>query len=551
MLKAIATFCVLAFTSYEGLKLIHHVVRRKMIRQQTGMSDLELLGTARKDGQKIRGTAVICGGSIGGLASARICHDHFERVIIVEPEAWLSTADACPVNVSELQHKRSRLMQWESYQGTQVWPRMWFQKLFQNFERECKASDIPLVPANIKYHFSGLKLKTPQGQYNGDLPKHICSGRPGFETLLRRLVIGQEEYPNIQQIHGTVIGYEKDPENPTYLSQVLVRQGDQEIIAIPATLVIDCTGLAMAGSKFLRRLGFGIGDSGHGKERSLDDLKMKYDQVVHYSTYSIPLTDEQNHRLPPEARNYGVVGIYFPDSRAGERRVLLAQKSDKNIMQLCSGNWGSFELPNNLNEYETFARSLRCQVPVDAFWYQLFEVLKETEDSATLKNVRIPPSTYTPFHLAANMPSNWVALGDSVMHVNPIFGQGIAKAFLGTASLNTLLHEVHPDCVPKTFAKTFFDMQATKIEPLWDSVKAVDYNFDSTEPLPGETLDTDSGKRWFFRHVQILATKDDHIASVWWHVRNFLVPPFDFFHPDIVLKVFREAIKGSLLPAKD
>ena len=58
--------------------------------------------------------------SIAGLASARVCHDHFERVVIVEPEDWLSSKDAWTENVQELQYKRSRLMQWDSYQGVCV-----------------------------------------------------------------------------------------------------------------------------------------------------------------------------------------------------------------------------------------------------------------------------------------------------------------------------------------------------------------------------------------------------------------------------------------------
>jgi hypothetical protein len=55
--------------------------------------------------------------SIAGLLTARVCADHFERVIIIEAENWLSKQCAWPDNTFELKNKRSRLAQWESLQG--------------------------------------------------------------------------------------------------------------------------------------------------------------------------------------------------------------------------------------------------------------------------------------------------------------------------------------------------------------------------------------------------------------------------------------------------
>ena len=96
-----------------------------------------------------------------------------------------------------------------------------------------------IIPADWKVFISGMEILTPANEYNGILPKIICAGRTGLETLLRRMVIGRKMYAGIEQIHGTVVGYEKDPENSQYLSKVLVRQGsDNKISAIPATLIV-------------------------------------------------------------------------------------------------------------------------------------------------------------------------------------------------------------------------------------------------------------------------------------------------------------------------
>ena len=96
-----------------------------------------------------------------------------------------------------------------------------------------------IIPTDWKVFFSGKEIKPPKNEYNGDLPTIICAGRPGLETLIRRLVIGRKRYPNIEMAQGTVTGYDVDPEKPRYLSKVLFRRAsDNKIISIPATMVI-------------------------------------------------------------------------------------------------------------------------------------------------------------------------------------------------------------------------------------------------------------------------------------------------------------------------
>ena len=52
--------------------------------------------------------------SVAGLLAARVCHDHFEHVIIVEPEAWLSTDEGREVTLWPESQSRARLIQYNS-----------------------------------------------------------------------------------------------------------------------------------------------------------------------------------------------------------------------------------------------------------------------------------------------------------------------------------------------------------------------------------------------------------------------------------------------------
>ncbi|PFH48973.1 hypothetical protein AMATHDRAFT_64243 [Amanita thiersii Skay4041] len=530
-----ATTVFLALALYQFLKWLWNLVRNKQIEDQSGILDLEFLGKLRADGDKIKGTAVICGGSLGGLAAARVCHDHFERVVIVEPEAWLSTDDAWRENVSEQQNKRKRLMQWETNQAIQTWGASCLMNLFPNLNEECAKSRISLVPGDFKISISGRLLKVPTDEYMNGLPKTVVASRPGFETLLRRLVIGKKQYPNIEQIPGSVIDIETNVNDPQYLAKVVVRQ-EEETLTIPATLVVDCTGYFSAGLKILKKCGFG---SSEEDEKSLDELRVTYDQIMHYSTIQFPVTDELYQRFPEEARRIGPNMTCFPDSRK-ERKVIFSQIVDRNIVQLCAGQWGPAKLPASLDEFAEFAKSLNYDQPVPDWWYQFLDMLREVEDLITIKAVRCPPSAYTPLHRAVNMPPNWIALGDSIMRINPVFGQGINKMLLGVATLNTVLHSVHVQDkgkLPIDFAKRFFNVQAKKIEPIWEGVKGLDYDYVTTTPVAGETLSKDSLIRWYIQAVQRLGSHDDEAASVTWHSLMFLGPSIDFFRPTLVMKV--------------
>ncbi|PFH53243.1 hypothetical protein AMATHDRAFT_1318 [Amanita thiersii Skay4041] len=452
ILKPVTTAALLTLTLYPFLKWIFIRARKKLTAEQIGLRDLELLGKPRTNGPKLSGTVVICGGSLAGLTAARVCHDHFENVIIVEPEAWLSTQGA------------------------------WFQT------------------TNMKMVFQ--------------------------EQLLRV----------DQQITGSVVDFEYDPDDPHRLARVVVRQ-ETETLSIPATLVIDCTGPFCVGQKLLPRLGFGTDKT--TDEEAFDKLRTCYDQKMHYSTLQLPIYDDLFQQLPKGTHHNGPNLFSFPDSRY-DRKIIFSQIADRNIGM--RWQWGPASLPTTLDEFAEFGQSLKYDEPIPEWWYQYLTLLKGVEGAETIKLVRVPPSVYTPFHKAVNMPSNWVALGDSIMRVNPVFGQGINKALLGIASLNTLLHDIHvqdKDTVnlPPDFSQQFFNIQAKKIELMWDGVKGVDYDYDTTTPVAEETLSSQSLIRRYIQAVQRLASHDDEAATTTWHVLMFLAPPIDYFRPTLIIKL--------------
>lgn len=176
--------------------------------------------------------------SYAGLIMARVCHDHFERVVIVEAEKWLCDEDARRVSAWEQQNTRSRVEQYQSVQGRclyaiagrrrlhnriigiPLFSQYALEKLFFDLALESHISGmqyvnflLPLlsltrglssVNEDRGVHVSGHFILEPLKQYNGQLPPHLFAGRRGTETLLRRLVLDKARFPNIVQIAGTV-----------------------------------------------------------------------------------------------------------------------------------------------------------------------------------------------------------------------------------------------------------------------------------------------------------------------------------------------------------
>ncbi|KIJ26171.1 hypothetical protein M422DRAFT_130720, partial [Sphaerobolus stellatus SS14] len=134
-------------TLYLAYKAIASFIRRKLIQSLTIVDDLPKLGVPRNELQRIRGTALICGGSISGLLAARICSDHFDNVVIVEPEDWLlseSGMNPQPAKAMEskiITNPRARIPQWYVAQGFHPTLPLVLSKLFpDDLEREIAKS---------------------------------------------------------------------------------------------------------------------------------------------------------------------------------------------------------------------------------------------------------------------------------------------------------------------------------------------------------------------------------------------------------------------------
>ncbi|KAF9031538.1 hypothetical protein BDZ89DRAFT_1063935 [Hymenopellis radicata] len=545
-----------AFSALFGIATVTgwHFLRRHLLSVETGSNDLRSLGIARK--RKIPGTAVVCGGSIGGLLTARACHDHFERVIVIEPEAWLSTEEGRLVQSWTQTQTRSRLIQYHSLHASLACLYYGLLRLFPNLAQECMASGIGIAPADFKSNFWGQYLRVPYEEYLGDLPKTLFASRRAIETLIRRLTLNSTAFPDIQQITGTVVGVTRDPSAPGYLRQVKVRTQDGEL-DIDAALVIDCTGSARAGIKWIQRAGFG--STHHPEGLSLARITDTFDGQMHYSTIRCVVSTSLAERLPIPGGFQNVGGCILsltPDMHV-QTRYFASMKLEGNSVLLCCGGWGSRDLPVNLAGVREYVASIHVTRPLPDWFWTFLEMMSEVEDTLTCSAVTAPASYWTHFENVPDLPSNWIAIGDSVSRVNPIYGHGCPKILLGVLAMNSLLHEASPkgdtktSVLPANFSQRFFKKQARRIQTLWNITKTIDYGLPATIPMQGETLAVGSFQRWLMRQLQLLSVEDSQAGSVVWHSQMMLNnTSIDALHPVLLGKILWFAFKHRYLVTK-
>ncbi|EJD37343.1 hypothetical protein AURDEDRAFT_188101 [Auricularia subglabra TFB-10046 SS5] len=527
--------------------LIYPFVRRIVwswaLSKYTCVPDLDRIGEARK-GEKLRGTAVVCGGSVTGLLAARICSDHFERVVVVEPEAWTFTEEARePANFdtrevksstatyNSVNHKRSRVYQYAAVHLYQVLLLRFARKLFPGFDAIAKQWNMLILPSNPNASVNGYMIRLPESLSRTFMA--LYGPRRTLEPLLRKLIC--ESRPGIEFVHGTVTGFGLGVNGS--VQTVSVRHPDNTTRDITdCALAIDCTGIAQSGLKLLSR----------AIPTLPSDLRASYNADICYATLEYP--------MPPNFRkDVGALNIpqynaevasgvfaYSPSPEVDTRMVVLTY-NDANSVVLTMGGW-AVDMPVTLDEVRAFARGVKSQDHIPDYFYKALDLLEPVEHLGTVFEARISNCYKVDYErAAAQLPRNFVAMGDSTMRVNPRFGQGVNKGAIGAITLDGLLREKTP--ADRSFSGEFFKRMGARTQSIWDSTRFADYAAPTTTPLPGETHDTGSFTRWFGAQSIKLVSRDETAAEALFMNMNFLAPAFNLFSPYVLSRIFMQVVR--------
>ncbi|KAF7367481.1 hypothetical protein MSAN_00811000 [Mycena sanguinolenta] len=463
------------------------------------LKQLDILG--RPGRHTLPGTAIVCGGSIAGIITARICADHFERVIIIDPE------------IEDPEKPKTRILQ---YNAAHVFLSLFGEgarRLWPNFDAEMIEAGGRFNVGDLQTHFSGIPLLNPYQDYpSGQFPRTLNIRRASAQKVLHRLLMSS----NVTRLAGTVRGV-RATEDRASIESVTVRQLD-------------------------------------GSHLSLDDValvagqfKTLYHANISYVTVCFTVPPELGVRLPIPAAllSTALVYTYFPHDDAQSSIIALSNVVDNNTMQLIFMDTYGHDLPRTEAEVLSFITGVRgSKKPIPSWFIEVVELLCE-HGNPSFDAIKIPPQSFIRYHSLAtgDLPSNFIAMGDASLQLNPIHGQGFSKALMNGMALNSLLHAVTSwtnsgiTCLPRDFSARYFKNSCHTMNALWDATRLHDYGSPHCVPIDGETKDIGRIARWFERKLISAASKDEEVASALWHVRHLFASERVFLAPTVLWKV--------------
>lgn len=545
MIFSITLFIVLlAFVVvYEFFSLI---INRYLWNKFSILKDIHLLSKARST--KVPGVAIVCGGSIAGLFAAKVCANHFEKVVIVEPEEWVAIQsdkglDSGPRKTNTL--KRARVAQYTAFHHYHLLVTSVMREMFgsQNLDKAVRSVGGRLATYRPVLWLSGSPMFPPSGLSHASadgsvVPPVMSLTRPTFETLLRRLVL--RACKEVQYFHGTVTGLIHE-ENNNKISGVNIKLPNGDRVGLQGNIVIDATGPFMGGFRWLKDI-----PALSSQRPSLDNLKITYNPNASQTTceFTLPPDLEEDLRkygFPTDQDNNGFLYGFLP-GREPDNTVLYIEKREKNLLHIACGGYGWSDKIRSVRDIEEFMKNMNWKKPKPQWIEELLQTLRQQNVPVSFSHFKYGGSVYIKYHEAKNyLPSNFIAVGDAQSQTNPALGQGCSKACAHAIILNSQLHrsiENSSGVLSRDFSKKYFLEVKDRTEHIWLNLKNIDYEFNATVPLPSEDLETTSKfSRYYGRTFSRLTVKDAGLTKALNRYLSWLDPPTRLFSPWIVRRI--------------
>jgi 2-polyprenyl-6-methoxyphenol hydroxylase-like FAD-dependent oxidoreductase len=381
--------------------------------------------------------AVVIGGSIGGLCTARVLSDHFDRVTIVDYDQ-LPHGAAHRKGVPQSRHPHVLLDRGRKEMSA----------LFPGFEDAMKARGALNLDPELE-----LAMLQPEGWAERRRSGHymMFASRVLIESVIREIV---EKQSHIEYLEATeVTGLVLTDGNDRRVSAVEVTNKQNGAASrIEADLVIDASGRSSRIPQWLEQLGF------PAVNREIVDADAGYSTVW----YKAAVPHEQSDRwwkgafLNPasEAHASRLEDFYFG--------LLFPIEGDRWIVTVAS--WGGRPLPK---DHESFAALLsRLRSPL------LAEATAAADPISPVFYRRGMQNIWNHYETWSSGPIGFLATADAACAFNPVYGQGMTSAAVCAGILNDSLKNGDP--MDAKFAPAFFKRQAEFLGQPWSLAVARD-----------------------------------------------------------------------------
>jgi 2-polyprenyl-6-methoxyphenol hydroxylase-like FAD-dependent oxidoreductase len=439
-------------------------------------------------GQTRRDRAIVMGGSMAGLAAARVLSDHFREVILVERDQFGALGE----------HRRG-VPQGRHTHGLLAGGLRALEGFFPRiFEEARRAGGLGVdLTRDAYWCFEGGEYL----RFASDLEGLLIS-RPLLEGIIRERV---RRIPNVHFWDGCQVeGFVSSDDN----RRITGIQIGSDVAAGPlvADLVVDATGRGSRSPIWLEAIGY------RPPTEDRIEVNMAY-ATCHFVRTPDHLNGASFASIPATPNN----------KRGG---VIVAQEGNRWIVTLSARSGET--VPTGLESFIEFSRKLPAP--------HIYGVISCADAIGEPHSARFPASVRRRYEHMNRFPEGFLVVGDAICSFNPVYGQGMTVAVLEAVELDKALR-----VRSRKLARSFFSRAAKIVDSPWRMAAGNDLRMPD---VPGKRTVMDHVLHWYFGKLNMAAGHDRAAVLAFQKARNLLAPLQSLLKPALLGKALSAAISS-------
>jgi len=433
--------------------------------------------------------AVVIGGSLAGLMTARVLADHFDAVTVLERD-YIDARPEIHKSIPQGNHVHGLLLGGQQAMAS-LYPGF-HQKLHALGATRCRVgTELVFYPPSGGKAFSATGTVREPYDLGFDV---TCHSRGLLEYCVRQCTM---EHTNI------TFASESTVQGLVYADGRVcgVRyQQSGEARSLAADFVVDAGGRGSHAPRWLTELGF----------QAPAETTIGVDIAYASAKFRVPETYDEPERL------LICLGLApdFPDGA-------IMEIIEDNLWHVTlAGRFGNYP-PRDVEGFFAFAKSL--------YTSKVYDLIKDAERVTDITSYRTPTSVLRHYERLTTFPEGFMVLGDAISSFNPIYGQGMSSAALQVEALQQLLREYAITSQGlEGLAQTFLPKAAEIVLTPWTLAANQDLAYPRTQ---GERpADLEEGAQ-YFEALDALTAEDVEVYRLLIEVFH-LVKPLAAIHEE-------------------
>ncbi|MGO4443706.1 FAD-binding oxidoreductase [Mycobacterium sp. 2YAF39] len=438
-----------------------------------------------------RGTAVVIGGSIAGIAAAKVLTESFEKVIVLEKDGRHSRREGRP-GAAQGWHLHHLLT------AGQIELERIFPGIVDDMVREGAFKVDMADQYRIRLGGTWKKPGTSDIQI-------VCAGRPLLEWCVRRRLDGE---PRIEFHYESEVGDIVYDRNSNTVIGVAVDH-DGELDVVPAEFVVDASGKNTRIPEFLERIGIGA------PEVEQDIINCFYSTMQHH--------------VPPERQWHDKVMVICYAYRPYEDTYAAQYYTDssRTILSTSLVAYNCYSPPRTAQEFRQFADLMPSPV--------VGENIDGLEPASPIYNFRYPNMLRLRYEKKRNLPRALLVVGDAYTSADPVSGLGMSLALKEVREMQLLLAKYgagHQE-LPRRYYRKISRMADTA----WFVIREQNLRFDWIKGVADKRPFYFGALTWYMDRVLELVHDDIDTYREFLAVVHLVKPPAALMMPKVAGKV--------------